>query len=453
MGLLESLAAAAESAKSLASDVSESIRRFVSGPSKPGSFTDPKESAPTPMWGWTMDIAIQHLMAFCDGDLDAGQRLMMAMERDPVFSHGLDTRAETLTQTPFRWQRHPEMSEADFELWVDNWRDCLTVSDHQQLAKWRICLGVGPTCATYAPDPSGRQWLPRLHLKEPANFSWNEQLGRYQFHGLRGEPEDVVSDGERWLLWQRPGRRPHLNGALVPLTVAVFTKQEAIRQWPSRNRSHARPQRLLYFPASQRESSDVKALIERAQSLLAGGVLPLPQYGKDLPSFDFKLLQDDINGTASNTFENLIRLCDEYITLVLQGAIENTQGSSASNAKAKTQDKVTLRKVKADTKSDEQAETTLARTTRRLNDQDPRTAPEPVHEADPPEDEALKAERQERKANGASQLGGFIEKLEGINALRKDRNLPPIEYEADFLGEQCGVLLTRAQDGEQSREL
>lgn len=452
MGLLESLAAAYEGAKDLASDVSESIRRYVSGPSKPTSFRDPKESSPDPAWGWTMDTAIAHLQAFCDGNIEAGQRLMMAMERDPVFKHGLETRAETLTQTPFFWQRHPDLSEEEFQLWVDNWNDCLSVHDHQQLAMFRIALGVAPTFVTYKPDRTGRMWMPKLHLKEPANLTWQEQTKRYSFQGLEC-PEDVVSDGERWLLWQRPGTRPHLNGALVPLTVAVFTKQEAIRQWPTRNRSHARPQRLLYFPASQRESKDVEALLKRAQDLLAGGVLPLPQYGKDLPSFDFKLLSDDINGTASLTFENLIRLCDEYITLVLLGAVENTQGSSASNAKAKTQDKVTLRKVKADTKSDEQSETTLARTWRRVNDRDPHTAPLPQHKADPPEDETLKAERQERKANGASQVGAFIEKLEAINGLRTARKEKPIPYEADFLAEQCGVLLTRDQDGEQSREL
>ena len=56
-------------------------------------------------------------------------------------------------------------------------------------------------------------------------------------------------------------------------------------------------------------SDDVKRWIEDA-ALLAGGVVPLPKYQKDLPSFDLRLLSE--NTDVSATFENLVRLTDEY---------------------------------------------------------------------------------------------------------------------------------------------
>ena len=419
---------------------------------RPGSYVEIPESYAEPTWGWTLDSVMAALRALADGDLDAGQRLMMAMMRDPIIAHGVETRAETLTQIPFKFVRPTECPEWFFEAWVNHWPRCLPASAHQEASEFRIVLGLAPGNVTWAPEPErGRIWLPQAHVKQPSNLTWRPLPPRYYFNGLDGEHE-VEPDGQQWVFFQRAGKRPHLRGAALPLAVAWFTHQEALRQWPSRNRSHGKAQRLLEVPADQRESEDVRKLVAQAQNMLAGGVLIMPKYKEGLPNFDFKLISEQGNQTGA-TFENLIRLCDEYKTLVLLGATENTQGSSASDAKARTHDRVTLRKVKADAKSSEETIYTLARCCCRVNGFPSSWAPRPVFEADPPEDEAIKAERQERKASGAAQLGGFLEKVETINEKRTARGEKPIEYEADYLAEQCGVLLTRAQDGDESRLL
>lgn len=419
---------------------------------RPGSYIELGETFAEPTWGWTLDGVMAALRGLADGDLEAGQRLMMAMMRDPIIAHGVETRAETLTQIPFKFQRPAECPQWAFDAWVENWPRCLPASAHQEASEYRIVLGLAPVNTTWAPEHgAGRLWMPTCHVKQPSNLTWRHPPPRYYFTGLDGECE-IDPDGQRWLLFQRAGKRPHQRGAALPLAVAWFTKQEAFRQWPSRNRSHGKAQRLLEVPATQRESEDVKRLVAQAQNMLAGGVLIMPKYKDGEPQFDFKLISEQGNQTGA-TFENLIRLCDEYATLVLLGATENTQGRSASDAKARTHDRVTLRKVKADAKSSEEAISTLTRAWCRVNDFPERWAPQPHFEADPPEDERIKAERQQMKAGGAAQLGGFLDKIEAINQLRAQRSQPPIEYDAPYLAEQCGFLLTREQDGDESRLL
>jgi hypothetical protein len=209
--------------------------------------------------------------------------------------------------------------------------------------------------------------MPTLYRKDPGNLEYVETNGvyNYEFHG-RLETYCVDNDGVRFLLWERKGSRSHLAGLIIPLAIVWITKQEALRQWPSRNKSHGKSWRLAEFPADQRESDDVKAWIENVKALLAGGVVPLPKYQKDLPSFDLRLLSE--NTDVSATFENLIRLCDEYIRQTILGVSENTSGGSASDAKARTQDTVFLRKIKSDCKLDTETLRILARCFCRLNE-------------------------------------------------------------------------------------
>ncbi len=418
----------------------------------PESFLPVQESEIQPEFGWTLESVQAALLAHSQGDIQAGQRLMYAMLRDPIMAHGVETRAESLTQVPLRFERPPECPEWLFEIWVAHWPDCMTASARQQVGEHRIVLGTGITNVTWAPDSTGRAWVPTNHIREPANLSWRSDPKdkRYYFNSIDGQ-FPVDSTGERWLLWKRIGQRPHLAGALLPLAVAWFTKQEAFRGWPSHNRSHVKPQRLLKVPADQRESDDVKRLVAQAQALLAGGVLIMPQYNDDLPNFDFELVEAEAN--TYKTFEDLIRLCDNYMTLVLLGAMENTQGSSASNAKAQTHDKVTLRKVKADAQSDKESIITLGRTFAVMNRQPAKASPIPVFDADPPEDQNQLAERQQKRALAGQELGGFIEKLDAHNEKLTAANKPPVDFEVDYLSEQIGLQLKRSQDGYQSRAM
>lgn len=445
MSLLSSLTSSARSLAGRAKIAYETLA-YLSSERHPKSFGDVPEYEQEPVWGWTMPFLQQQLQDFCSGDIEAGQQIYTAMMRDPLISHGVETRAEMLAQLPKRWERHEGCPAWYFDLWVSEYqRRVLTPSHLIQQSQRRLMIGVAPDNMTWCPDETGIAWLPTLHIKEPGNLTWESECQRYDFRGKRGT-EPVYDDAEKWLLWKRAETRPHLSGLLIPLSVVWLTKQEALRGWPSHNRSHAKPQRALRVPADQAESEDTIKLVQQAQSVLNGGVLVLPQYAKDLPSFDFDLIE--ARSDTYRTFAELIKLCDAYCTLVLLGVTENTQGSSASNAKAQTQDRLMLRKIKADARQTAESEYRLSQRAAQYNRIDPRVAPIPIYDADPPDDQNEAAERNAKTAKAGLDVGSLIEKLDAHNAQTKAK---PIEYEADYLLEQVGLQLTRKQDGHQSR--
>lgn len=416
---------------------------------RPDSYVTVKESYLIPEWNWNLGTLQAALQATANGDLAAAQRMAHAMMRDPELAHGVETRAETFTQADFCWEKPQDCPQWYFDLWVDCWQSCLSSDDHQQHAQNRLMVGTSPANVTWGPDPSGTIWLPKTHLREPSNLLWRSDPNdrRYYFQGL-DQSYPVDSDGQRWLLFSRPGTRPHLAGAVMALAIPWFFKQEAMRGWPTHNRSHVKPERVLKVPANQRESFDVQALVRQAQQLMAGGTLILPQFEKDQPSFGYELVE--AKADTFRTFAELIKVCDNYITLYLLGATENTQGSSSSNAKAQTHDLVLLRKVKSDSKSSAASLTILSRKAAELNGLPPRCAPLPKFDADPPEDEDSLAERQLKRSQAFVQVMTGIEKADTHNAAHPDNQ---IQIEAEYLAEQAGMLLTRAQDGQQSRTL
>ena len=411
----------------------------------PESYLQIRENELDPIWGWTVERMQSNLISHAQGDVAAGQELKMAMMRDPIIAGDVETRAETLVQLAQWWERPAELPQWAFDLWVEHWAKCLSSSDREEIAENRLMLGVTPTNPTWAPDRTGRLWLPTLHTKEPGNLSYHSDEGRYHFQSI-DKDWPVHNDGQRFLLFQRKTKRPHLSGLILPLGVVWITEAEALRGWSSRNRSHGKPQRLLEVPADQRESEDVKKLVAQAQALLAGGVLIMPKYRDDLPDFDFKLISD--SGDVSASFENLIRLCWAYKHLLILGTTEIVSGESASDAKAKTQERIFLRKVKRDAKSDLDGFSELARCFCRVNRLPERWAPIPVIEAEVPEDENQLAERQQKRGQAGQQLGGFLGALDTHNQNRAAANLPLIEFEADYLAEQVGLFLKRKQGTE-----
>lgn len=415
----------------------------------PDSFRQLREAEVQPEWGWTLNSLQAAIQALSLGDMWQGQRLQIAMLRDTVIAHAVETRAESLTQVNFCWQKPEQCPQAYFDLWVENSPEILSASDHIAHGETRILLGVSPANVTWGPDPSGRIWIPRCHLREPGNLTWRSDPEQRRYYFTSIGPEGYIpvdNDGERWVLFQRAGRRPHLAAAALSLAIPWFFKAEALRGWPTHNRSHVKPERVLKVPAGQREGKDVQLLISQVQNLVAGSALILPQYGKDEPSFDYALVE--AKADSFRTFAELIRLCDAYMTTLLLGASENTGGSSASNAKAQVHDRVALRKVKSDAKSSAEALTILSRCAARMNSLEPRHAPIPIFEADPPEDQDSLAERQQRRADALQKLGGFMTSLDQHNAVQGAKQ---VDYEVDYLAEQLGTQLTRAQDGQQSR--
>ena len=445
MSFLTSIATSARNLATRAQIAYETLS-YLASERHPKSFVDVKESQQEPCWGWTMPLLQAKLQDFCSGDIGSGQEIYHAMMRDPLISHGVETRAEMLVQIPKRWEKPEQCPSWYFDLWVENYhRRVMTASHMIQQGQRRLLLGVTPDNVTWSPDQTGTMWLPTLHTKEPGNLSWDTECQHYTFAGRDGTCP-VYDDAERWLLWKRAEMRPHLSGLLIPLSIVWLTKQEAVRGWPSHNRSHTKPQRALKVPANQAESEDTKKLVQQAQSLLNGGVLVLPQYAKELPSFDFSLIE--ARADTYRTFSELIKLCDQYITLVLLGVTENTQGGSASDAKAKTQDRLMMRKIKADARQTAEIEHELSQRAAQYNRIDPRFAPIPIYDADPPDDQNEAADRNAKKAQAGKDIGALIEKLDAHN---EKQGAVKIEYEPDYLAEQVGLLLTRKQDGHQSR--
>ena len=422
----------------------------------PGSHAQVQADESDPLWGWTLDDVVDALRRFCDGEIEIGEQLRLAMLRDPVIAECVETRVETALQKDRWWERPPECPEWFFDAWVKHWPQAIGYGDLRALHEIRLMLGVGPTNQTWRPERTGKLWVPTLYRKDPGNLDYTETNGVYgwRYHA-RAKIYDVDNDGARFLLWERKGARSHLAGLVIPLAIVWITKQEAIRQWPSRNKSHGKSWRLAEFPADQRESDDVQKWIQDVKALLAGGVVPLPKYQKDLPSFDLRLLSE--NTDVSATFENLIRLCDEYIRQTILGASENTSGGSASDAKARTQDTVFLRKIKSDCKLDVETLTILARCFCLVNRAPLEWAPIYCVDARVPADEAELAAINRDKAAAARDMATVIQVLRGQPQSGTDPAQgaqQPQESDIDpaYMLEQVGVFVRRKDGVKDARD-
>ena len=430
-------------------------------PRPPGSYAQVRADEEEPLFGWTLDSVVCALREFCAGDIEAGEALRLAMMRDPVITECVETRIETALQKDRWWEKPKDCPHWVFDLWLQHWQEALSYGDHYQVSEHRLMLGLGVTNQTWRPDKTGRLFLPTLYRKDPSNLEYVETNGvyGYDFHA-RDETFCVDNDGARFLLWERKGARSHLAGLIIPLAIVWITGQEALRQWPSRNKSHGKSWRLAEFPADQRESDDVKRWIEDVKALLAGGVVPLPKYQKDLPSFDLRLLSE--NTDVSATFENLVRLTDEYKRQLILGVSENTSGGSASDAKAQTQDTVFLRKIKSDCKLDIETLRILARCFCVVNQLPLEWAPIYCADADVPADEAQEALIQKDRAAAAKDMADVIQVVrgqqtqpaqDGADPAKADpQKPPPVEMDIAYMFEQVGIHLTRKAGTEDRRD-
>ena len=95
MSFLTSIATSARTLATRAQIAYETLS-YLASERHPESFIDVKESQQEPCWGWTMQLLQAKLQDFCSGDISAGQEIYHAMMRDPLISHGVETRAEML---------------------------------------------------------------------------------------------------------------------------------------------------------------------------------------------------------------------------------------------------------------------------------------------------------------------------------------------------------------------
>lgn len=427
------------------------------------------DQEPYGRFGWDIKRVQWALECVERGEMGPGHELWLAMTRHPKIKHGLKLRRDTLTQVPFYFEKPDGCPQDFFDEWVAQWPRCWPRPEQGQANGYKIGLGLAPLNCTWALNLTGKYWRPKIHVKEPLCVEWYEQRRIYRFAarigalGQDGKPlpihieKDGIAglldmwplDGTRWLMLQEEPLRPHHHGALRSLAAAWYMSTESARWHSAHNRKHGMEWLGVKMPASEREGKDAKALLDACIRLENAGVIPLPQAkNKDEPSWGLEVFSAKTE--ASKTFTSLVDISDSYITLVLLGAEENTQGGEGNNAKAKTQDRVALRLTKGDCEGVIEVHDQLARTSCEVNDIDPDVAPRLMATVEVPEDAALKSQCNEQNAAAAYSMSQTIASIEATNAIRKAANLPPIYYEPEKMFAQAGIMLTAAQDGQQT---
>lgn len=437
------------------------------------STADPViEYEPYGSFGWTLERVQRALAAIECGDMAEGHELMLAMTRDPTIKHGLKLRRDTLAQVPFYFEKPEGIDQEFFDEWVAHWPVCWPRPAQGLANGHKIMLALCPLNTTWDYDElRALAWRPFIHNKEPGSVQWYETQRIYRFNAVVGalteegkrapDPKGKQGQigqldmwpltGERWLMLTEEPIRPHQHGAARSLAVDWYSGAEAYRWHSSHNRIHGIEWVGVEIPMSQRESADAQSLLTNVVQLdNALRVIPLPQ-SDDKDKASYKLQVMSAKTEAHKTFQAQYEKADDRKTLLLLGVAENTQGSSASNAKAQTQDRVSLRLTKGDVAGIIAVHDQLARTACLANGRDPALAPILKATIDDPAEQQKLADKQEKAASAGQAIGSLITQLEAANTARKAAEQPPIVYEPDYLLEQVGLMLTRAQDGEQTR--
>lgn len=454
-----------------ASATSKKAPKLVA-PKEPSTAPEVIEQEPFSVFGWTLQRVQDARMAIDAGRMYVGHELMLAMTTYPAIKHGLKLRRDTLAQVPFYFEKPDGLSQEYFDQWVAHWPVSWPRPEQGLANGHKIMLGLSPLNTTWERhEGEALDWRPLVHVKEPGSVEWYETQRIYRFQALVGAltetgkraPDPVGPlgqmgiidmwplDGARWLMLKEEPVRPHQHGAARSMAVDWYYGSEAYRWHSSHNRIHGIEWVGIKMPMGQRETPDSKSLLTTVTNLDNSlRVIPLPQSDdKDKASYGMEVF--GAKTEAHKTFVSQYEKADDRITLLLLGAAENTQGGGGSLAKAQTQDRVSLRLTKGDCAGIVEVHDQLARTACEANGIDPALAPRLMFSVDDPADQALATQKQEQAAAAGQSIGTLITQIEVANTARAVAKQPLIEYEPDYLLEQVGIMLTRKQDGEQTR--
>lgn len=378
----------------------------------PAKFPRPKYPYPTSVvdvgeWqvygyaGWTMPQVQSALDGIKVGSMIGGHQLLLEMQEDPIFSHGTTLRCESLVNTPFALEKHPDMPQEAFDALVNFWPQSFSDNECQTATKYRVPLGVAPASVTWT--VAGGLYMPRIRVKETGNLTWDPVSNRYLFNSSDEGLIRIEDDGKEWVLFTSGAKYPHLDGAVRPLAVVWWLKQASLRYLNNFARVHGNPIRKVMMPAEQRESLDTQSLLMLAQTLFGGGVFPAPQYEKG-QSFDLSLVE--ATSQSHGVFSTIIALCDEYITLRLLGAIDNSRslGGAGSRARAEVHEKQTTKFLGSDCRVTSLALTKVLKQWCRYNLFPEEWSPTPKYEWAPTADQAELAEVRVKNANAMKTL-------------------------------------------------
>lgn len=342
--------------------------------------------------GWDLESLQGAVLQLENGNLFAAHSLMLAMTRDATIGHGLMVRRMSLSALEWKIKFPPSIPEEAQKALLTQWPDSITPQDLATAGTYTVMLGLAPSTQQWFEkmESSGETyWQFRSEILESGHLQYRADMRKYFFIARSGYLE-VVDDGNAWALYKSLGdRRHHLDCAVRTLATLWFIVQEAIRYHRAYNAEYGRPVKALMVPDQHRLTEDVAQLVQQASGLYGGSVIVLPQFaeGQGTASFDMKLIESKSKGYQ--TFEALAKTCRDLITLYLVGVLETTGGTSASNAKAKTQLQVADRYTTADARIREDAINRILRRWADFNGFEDA----PVYEINtsPPADEAQKA--------------------------------------------------------------
>jgi hypothetical protein len=379
--------------------------------------------------GWTLYDVQRALDDSEYGYLLKIQQLLTAMMRDPVFYHGMMTRVQGWLGAPMRFKKPKDLPQAAYDALIQQWPNIFDVHTQATVMQERVGCGIEPVEVYWY--VKGDYWFPKLVAKNPGNISYSEVDKAYVY---QGQDEECVirNEGEEWLLFKNIGSmQPHLYSAVRALAIVWFLKQEAIRLWQQYTRVHGSPIRQVNVPGTQRETEDLKRAVIRAQTLLGGQVFVAPQYENGL-SYDLKLIEAQSNSYL--TFVDLIAAYDRYITLVLLGAVDNTQSLPyGSRAKAQVAEKQTNKYLVSDCRIMSEPFVPLFAAWCKYNRIPVKDAPIGWYEPILPEDDAQRAEINKTKAVTVNQAALAVKALKESN----------VDFDPEHIFAQLGVELQK----------
>lgn len=371
----------------------------------------PQTRSTLSFYGWTLPTVQAALNALEIGNLMPPHRLWLALTRDPIIAHGLDLRRAKMSEIPLDIdvpEHLPEWLRAAFTKICKRNTEPDFLADLQESL---IALGVAPISCSWAPTDDGVLAL-SLRAQNPGWMLWRDWEQKYYIQTTEGLRN--FDDPRYWLLAKRSYRLSHLRGLTRPLAAYWYTGAEAIRYWLSHLRAHGLPVRKLKIPEAQRVSTDVQNLVVQMEDLLGGSVVLLPQFPAGQPGYDFDLVESTVR--PSDVFKSLSDHVDNYKTLLLTGGVDNSQGGSGGDKKARVHDRQLRRYALDDLKIVLSAVNEGLRAMAAVNGLDPeRDAPQirPKHVESPLarakrvklEAEARKAEAEAATASWATALG------------------------------------------------
>lgn len=405
-----------------------------------------------PMSGWTVEEVQGAKSALSVGNLRYPEALLLAMEQNPIFRHGEQTRLNALLGVEWELQGGEDLPAWQLQELADHlpdlWAGGAGPNALAATTRYRCALGVAPDNVTWKLSPSGRTWLPVCHAKEAGWLSYFPTEKLYQFAG-RDRQHWVRPDGQEWLLFcEQASLYPHQMGNLLPLAVPWHMIESIWRYWFFYSKSHGSPQRKVKVPGKQRENDDVKAMIEQAQKLMGGSVVTCPQY-PDGTSFDFELVAAEFS--TYETFPKMLDYYERWATLIWLGALDNTQGgATGSRARAQVHERVSLQYLAADCRLTAAPLQVLLRQWCRYNRIPVAKAPRLVPLWAPPADQKALAEVRLVNGQALEKAWAGAEAIErhGVAVdwrdLAEDHGLP-------LLPEGTPVRLVEAPDGDEDR--